>query len=106
MSGSVLRHVVLFGFKPTAAVETVQAIERAFCELPSRIPLIRAFEWGTDVSPEGLAQGHTHAYLLTFESAADRDAYLVHADHVRFVQLLEPQLERATVVDYWSKTSS
>ena len=39
-----------------------------------RSDLIRDYEWGTNVSPEGMAQGFTHCFLLTFASAADRDA--------------------------------
>ncbi len=100
-SPTLLRHVVLFGFKKASSPEDVRALEEAFAALPAKLPLIQAYEWGTDNSPEGLAQGHTHCFLLTFASAADRDAYLVHPEHQRFVAALEPHLEKATVVDYW-----
>ena len=99
----VLRHVVLFGFKATSSSSSLQQVEECFAGLPSLIPLIRNFEWGTNSSPEGLAQGHTHCFCLTFESAADRDAYLVHPEHQRFVALVGPHLEKVTVVDYWAR---
>jgi hypothetical protein len=40
---------------------------------------------------------------VTFKSEADRDAYLPHPAHKRFVDLLKPHLEKATVVDYWAQ---
>lgn len=98
-----LRHVVLFGFKAGSTPEDVRRIEDGFAALPAAIPLIRELEWGTNESPEGLAQGHTHCFLVTFASAADRDAYLVHPVHEQFVALLEPHLEHVTVVDYWTR---
>ena len=66
-----------------------------------QIDLIRDYEWGTKMSPEGIAQGFTHCFLLTFASAADRDAYLVHPAHQAFVASLQPVLEKALVIDYW-----
>ncbi len=98
----LLRHVVLFSFKATADRAAVTAVEAAFARLPEQIDLIRAYEWGTNVSPEGIAQGYTHCFLLTFTSAADRDAYLVHPAHQAFVASLQPVLEKALVIDYWA----
>jgi hypothetical protein len=61
----VLRHVVLFAFKPEATPAEVAAVEAAFAALPDQIPEIIAFEWGRDVSVEGKAQGFTHCFLVT-----------------------------------------
>ena len=36
-----------------------------------KIDLIKGYEWGTDCSPEGLQQGLTHCFFLTFHSDAD-----------------------------------
>ena len=98
----MLRHVVLFSFKTTTDRAEVAEIEAAFTRLPEQIDLIRAYEWGTNVSPEGIDQGFTHCFLLTFTSAADRDAYLVHPAHQAFVASLQPVLEKALVIDYWA----
>ena len=73
----VLRHVVMFGFKPEVSAQQIKEVEDAFCALPSQIDLIKGYEWGTDCSPEGLQQGLTHCFFLTFNSDADRDAYLI-----------------------------
>lgn len=103
MPDSVLRHVVLFGFKETSKPEEVQAVIDAFIALPSQITEIKGFEWGTNSSPEGLNQGLTHAFTLTFHSDADRDAYLPHPAHKAFGGIVGPHLDKVTVVDYWTK---
>lgn len=103
MPDSVLRHVVLFGFKETSSPEDVQKVVDAFKALPSQISEIKGFEWGTNSSPEGLNQGLTHAFTLTFHSDADRDAYLPHPAHKEFGSILGPHLAKVTVLDYWTK---
>ncbi|GAA0881123.1 Dabb family protein [Algoriphagus jejuensis] len=103
MPDSVLRHVVLFGFKETVSPEEIHKIIDAFKALPSEISEIKGFEWGTNNSPEGLNQGLTHAFTLTFHSEADRDAYLPHPAHKAFGAILGSSLANVTVVDYWAK---
>lgn len=98
---AVLRHVVLFGFKPEASPEDIKKVEDAFAALPSKINGIIGYEWGTNVSPEKLDQGHTHCFFLTFANEADRDAYLVHPEHKAFGAVLRPHLAKVTVVDYF-----
>ena len=100
----LLRHVVLFGFKDGTSPEQIEAIEQTFVALPDKIDLIRDFEWGTDVSVEGLSQGHTHCFFVTFLSEVDRDAYLPHPAHKAFVELIQPHLAQVTVVDYWANS--
>ena len=98
-----LRHVVLFAFKETASAEDVHAIVADFATLPQAIPGIVSYEWGTNVSPEGLNDGFTHCFTLTFARAEDRDAYLVHPAHERFVGTLGKSLARSLVLDYWAQ---
>jgi len=98
-----LRHVVLFKFKDSATPEDVVKVEKAFLDLKRSIDVIRDFEWGTNVSPENLNQGLTHCFLLTFDNARDRDAYLVHPAHKEFGKLLGPYLDKVTVVDFEPK---
>lgn len=95
-----LRHVVLFKFKPEVPAARVAELVAAFEQLPSQIDGIEGFEWGTDVSPEGLQDGFTHCFLVTFVDAAARDAYLPHPAHQAFVAELRPCLEKALVADY------
>ncbi|MFI4876744.1 MAG: Dabb family protein [Blastopirellula sp. JB062] len=98
----LLRHVVIFKFKEGVKPADQKKVEEAFAALPSKISQIADFEWGTNNSPEMLAKGFTHCFLVTFKSEADRDAYLPHPAHKEFVELLLPHLEEAFVIDYWA----
>jgi hypothetical protein len=100
----LLRHVVLFGFKEGTSPEKIEAVEQAFAALPQKLDIIHDFEWGTNVSPENLAQGHTHCFFVTFLSEADRDTYLPHPEHQAFVELIQPHVAHVTVVDYWANS--
>ncbi len=95
-----VRHVVHFKFKTGADQKQVQKVVEAFAALKTKIAVIDAFEWGTNVSPEGLSKGFTHCWVISFKSEKDRDAYLVHPDHKAFVDVLKPVLEEALVVDF------
>lgn len=98
-SGPV-RHVVLFSFRADAPADRIRSIEAAFAAFQGQIPGILDLEWGTNESPEGLADGFTHCFLVTLVDAAARDAYLPHPVHVAFTRDLEPILERVLVLDY------
>ena len=100
-SKALLRHVVLFKYKDQSTAADVKKIEHAFRELPSKINLIKDFEFGVNNSPENLNQGLTHCYFLSFSSAKDRDAYLVHPAHKAFTDIAGPHIDKVTVVDYW-----
>jgi lysophospholipase L1-like esterase len=102
--GKVLRHVVLIKFKDSSSAADIEKVVTAFAALPTKISEIKGFEWGTDVSPEGKAEGMTHCFLLTFATAADRDAYLPHPAHREFGALVVPHIDKVCVVDYWATT--
>ena len=97
----LLRHVVMFGWNDGTDTASIKKIVAAFKELPSKISEIKSFEWGTNNSPEGLNNGLTHCFFVTFGSQADRDAYLVHPAHKAFVGILKPAPSKVTVLDYW-----
>ena len=102
-SATSLRHVVLFKFKDDATAEQIDQIVTAFKTLPSKIGGITAFEWGTNNSPEGLADGFTHCFVVTFKDTQSRDAYLPHQAHKDFVAILRPRLDKVLVVDYFAQ---
>jgi hypothetical protein len=100
----MLRHVVMFGWKPDVPAQKVREIEDAFRALPGKIPQIAAFEWGTDVSAQGFSQGFTHCFVVSFASAADRDTYQVHPDHQAFIALSRPNVAQLLTFDYFAAT--
>jgi hypothetical protein len=98
-----LLHVVAFQFKPSAKAEEIDAVVQAFRALKTKIPQIKSFEWGTNISPEKHDKGFTHGFTLSFSSEKDRDAYLVHPEHKAFGKSLGPILADVFVIDYWAK---
>ena len=96
----MLRHLVLFKWKPETPPEKIAEIEAAFCSLPARIPEIVGFEWGTDISIQGFDRGFTHCFVVTVDSEAGRDAYLPHPEHAEFIALSRPHVEQILVLDY------
>jgi hypothetical protein len=97
----LLRHIVLFKFKESTTAEELGNIERTFAALPSKIPQIVGFEWGTNNSPEGLDKGFTHSFFVSFKSEEDRAIYIPHPDHKAFVELASPHIDDVLVLDYW-----
>lgn len=99
----VLRHVVMFGWKAGTNTADIDKVVTAFKNLEHQIDLIKSFEWGINNSPENLNNGLTHCFILTFNSEADRDAYLIHPDHKAFGAILNPIPDKITVLDYWAQ---
>ena len=99
--GKLLRHVVLFKFNKDASENQIQKVVSEFGKLKDRIDVIVDYEHGTDVSVESLADGFTHCFFVTFSNAKDRDTYLPHPEHEKFVKLVKPLLDKVLVVDYW-----
>ena len=98
----VLRHAVFFSFKEESTPEDIQAVVDAFAALPGKISEIIDFQHGTNNSPEGLDDGFTHCFLLTFKDEAGRAAYLPHPAHSgEFVEKLRPHMKDVFVIDYW-----
>jgi hypothetical protein len=95
--------VVLLKFKDDATAEQIRKVENAFTALPSKVDAIYDLEWGTDVSVEGLQQGFTHCFFVSFRSEDDRAKYLPHPAHKEFGQILGPHLDKVLVIDYWTK---
>jgi len=97
-----VRHVVVFKYKSGTTEDQIRQVTDAFRELKKKIPGIVSFERGVNNSPEGKNLGFTHVYLLTFEDAKARDAYLPHSEHKKFGELLGKLgvLESVFVVDF------
>ncbi|TWU25012.1 Stress responsive A/B Barrel Domain protein [Novipirellula galeiformis] len=97
----VLRHAVFFSFKPSSSQQDIDAVVKAFVALPAKIDSIVDFQWGVNNSPEGLDDGFTHCFLLSFADEAGRDKYLPHPAHKAFGNTLRPHMKDVFVIDYW-----
>ncbi|SRR6266540_5071756 len=98
-----LRHVVAFKFKDGTTREQIKKVEDAFRDLKRKIKEIKAYEWGTNISPENRNKGCTHGFILTFNSEKDRDVYLEHPDHKAFAGIAGPVLGDVFVIDFWAE---
>lgn len=103
MDKSMMRHIVLFKFNDDVEQAKIDEVVEVFGNLPSQINQIIDYEAGTNVSPENLAQGFTHAFVVTFRDAAGRDAYLPHPAHKEFVKLIDGKIDKVLVVDFVTK---
>lgn len=95
-----VKHIAFFKFKSDRTPDQIAEVFRIIEELPTRIPGIVGLTWGPNISPEGLDQGFTHSFIMTFESVAARDVYLPHPIHQAAVQRVVPQLESVIVCDH------
>jgi hypothetical protein len=98
----MLKHIVIFKYKPEASEDQIQQCTQAFQALKDKIPGIVSFEHGANISQEGLNLGFDHVYVLTFENEKRRDEYLPHPEHKRFGEFLGQVgvVESVFVVDY------
>ena len=97
---SLMRHIVLFKFKDEVEQAKIDEVVEAFGQIPGKIDQIIGYEAGTNVSPEQLDQGFTHAFVVTFRGAAGRDVYLPHPAHKEFVKMLDGKIDKVLVFDF------
>jgi len=95
-----VQHIALFRFKNGTAPDIIQDAMDDLRRLARVIPGITDFSCGTNNSPEGLSDGLTHGFVMTFKDAAARDAYLPHPEHEKFKAFAIPHIEKVVVFDY------
>ena len=78
----MILHCVFVRFREAIQPAEKQALYEAVAALEQVVPGMTGFAAGPNVSPEGLDGGFRDGFTVTFETAAARDAYLVHPDHV------------------------
>ncbi len=101
-----LRHTVFFKFKEESTSEDIDGVVDAFKNLPNKIEEIVGFEWGENNSPEGLDDGFTHCFVLTFKNDSGRGVYLPHDAHRAFGDVLRPHMADVFVIDYLGRPNS
>ena len=94
-----IQHMVLLKFKPEVTPEKITDLFSQLAQLQQLIPGITYYAGGPYSSPEGLNQGYTHGFLMTFESVDARDAYLPHPDHEWVKAALLPCIDSVIAFD-------
>jgi hypothetical protein len=96
----MIRHYGMFQFKPEITDEQIDECFSEMMGMVGKIPGLQDMEHGPYESPEGFNDGYTHGFIMTFDSAESRDAYLPHPEHQRVADIVVPRLERFVVFDF------
>lgn len=88
-----IKHAVLVKFKREAAPAKIAEIFADLRRIQQSQPGILDLTWGSNVSIDGLDQGFTHGFVMTFADEAARAHYLPHPDHQAVVAKIVPELE-------------
>ena len=76
-----VKHIAIFEFNSSCTPQDQDIFWKTIRDLPKLIPGILEFSSGPNISSEGLDQGFTDSFLMTFESEDARDKYLPHPIH-------------------------
>lgn len=90
----------MFQFKREVTKTQIEECFNTMKGMIGKVPGLKAMEYGEHQSDEGLNDGFTHAFIMTFDSISARDAYLPHLEHEVVKDLVVPRLERVVVVDF------
>ncbi|GLA23906.1 hypothetical protein CBS115989_1114 [Aspergillus niger] len=103
-----ITHIVMFQFKDGVSPEVIKDVCSRMLALKdncihptSQKPYIQAASGGLDNSPEGIQHGITHAFVVHFASAEDRDYYVAKDPaHQAFVKSLDGIIEKVQAIDF------
>lgn len=95
-----VKHIALFKFRPEVTPAEIQSLFDDILDMTEEITGLEDYVAGENSSPEGLNQGYTHAFVMTFSDAAARDAYLAHPAHDRVKFKIIALIEGGAVVDF------
>jgi hypothetical protein len=97
---SKVKHIALFKFKPEVSEDQIDGIFEQILDATETIPGVEDYVSGPNNSPEGLNQGYTHGFVMTFVDSAARDGYLTHAEHEKIKQLLAANVDGVLAFDF------
>lgn len=95
-----VKHFGVFEFQPQVTEQDIDECFGALKGMVGKIPGLEEVLCGPYESGEGLNDGYTHGFVMTFESSEARDAYLPHPDHEVVKKLILPRLARIVVFDF------
>ncbi len=95
-----VKHIALIKFKEGTTEEQMNACFDALLDLSETIPGIEDYVSGPNSSPEGLNEGYSHGFVMTFTDAAARDAYLAHPDHEKLKNEVLPRVDKVIIFDF------
>ncbi len=102
---SQVKHYGVFQFKPDISPEQIEHCFATMHAMVGKIPGLLDMIHGPYDSAEGMNDGFTHGFIMTFESPRSRDEYLPHPIHEQAKEVVVPCLERVIVFDFNVKPS-
>ena len=95
-----VKHYAILQFKPETSQAQIDTCYRELAGMVGRIPGLLDFAGGPYDSAEGLNDGFTHGFIMTFASPQARDEYLPHPEHERVKSVVVPCVARVVVFDF------
>ena len=95
-----VKHYGMFRFRPEISDAQIENCFREMRGMVGTIPGLLEVIHGPYESAEGLNDGFTHGFIMTFDSPRSRDEYLPHPEHERVKTIVVPCLERVVVFDF------
>ena len=96
----MIRHFGVFQFHPDITEAKINECLAALASMVGKIDGLLSVEHGPYQSDEGLNEGFTHGFIMTFDSAESRDAYLPNPVHEAVKDIVVPCLARVVVFDF------
>lgn len=101
-----IKHVVLLKFRAGTAAPKIADAMADLKKLQQSLPGFIDFTWGPNSSGEGLANGFTHGFVMTFADAKSFEAYLPHPQHEaakqKLLSMLEGGINGVIVLDWYA----
>jgi hypothetical protein len=95
-----VKHYGCFQFKNGTPESRIAECFASMEGMVGKIPGLLDFNYGAYDSAEGLNDGYTHGFIMTFETPQARDEYLPHPIHEEVKDGVVPNLERVVVFDF------
>lgn len=95
----MMRHMVLFRFRPEASEQDRRAVLDGLAQLPMHFPQMRRFGLGENVSQRD--RTFSHVMAVEFERREEMESYLNSAEHEEFVSMLfRPAVEGRAIASF------
>ena len=94
----MVKHVVLFKFKPETKDSDIVNVEKGLAGLPARISEIKSYEFGRDVVKSD--RSYDFALVSEFDDIEALDRYRMHPYHMAVVNQLNMICDSIIAVDF------
>lgn len=91
-------HLHYFKFKEEVSEEEITQLMKELAGLKDKIPVLKEFWVGKNVSPHG--RGFQWGEVALFEKPEDLEAYHIHPEHRKLVRKIGPKLAGGASMDF------